>query len=143
MPDFHRENPDVTVHLISDAASASEAGEAVELGIVFGDGDTGWAEKDRLFGESLYPVALPDICATIETAEDLFQHRLIEIAEHRSGWFSLFDALDVSFDNAQSCFVAERVLPNRVQELLRSFTRMHPLVSQRCVSNLRCKIFEH
>lgn len=101
LPDFHRENPDVTVHLISDAASANEAGEDVELRIIFGDGHTGWAERDRLFGESLYPVALPDVCATLETAEDFHKHRLIEIADHRSGWFSLFDAVNVGFDDAQ------------------------------------------
>ena len=101
IPEFQQENPDIAVHLISDASGAPEAGEDVELKIAFGNDDTGWAERDRLFGERLYPVALPAVSRSIGAVDDLFNHHLIEIADHRAGWFRLFDSVGVSADAAR------------------------------------------
>ena len=101
LPRFQRENSDIVVHLISDSASPTDVGEDVELKIVFGDTDDGWAERDRLFGERLYPVALPEICKSIRDVNDLFQYRLIEIADHKAGWFRIFDTVDAATDAAR------------------------------------------
>ena len=53
LPEFQEQNPDINVHLISDAASLADPGDDVELRIVFGDTDKAWPERDRLFGEML------------------------------------------------------------------------------------------
>lgn len=99
LPEFSARHPGIGVHLISDAA-APEVGEDVELSIIFGDTEAGWAERDRLFGETLYPVARPELCETISSVEDLLGYRLIEIADHRAGWFRLFDSASVRPDGA-------------------------------------------
>ena len=101
VPAFQRQHPDIDLHVISDAAGFSEAGEDIELKIVFGDEDPSWAERDRLFGERLYPVALPEVCETINDVSDLFNYQLIEIADHRAGWFRLFDRLGERADTAR------------------------------------------
>lgn len=101
LPEFQSANSDIVVHLISDAASPADVGEDVELKIVFGATDDGWAERDRLFGESLYPVALPAICKKINKADDIFKYRLIEIADHKAGWFRIFDTVNVDASAAR------------------------------------------
>jgi LysR family glycine cleavage system transcriptional activator len=98
---FQSANPDVALHLISDARSATDPGEDVELKIIFGNAEEGWAERDRLFGEHLFPVALPEISKSIRSADDLLRYQLIEIADHRAGWFRLFDRFAVDADLAQ------------------------------------------
>lgn len=100
LPRFIGENLDINVHLISDASSAVDPGDDVELKIVFGDADEGWPERDRLFGETLYPVAVADVAERIHCVEDLLDSTLIEIADHRAGWFRLFDARDVNPETA-------------------------------------------
>ena len=111
VPEFRRQNPDIALHLVSDAAGSTEAGEDIELRIVFGDDDSIWPERDRLFGERLYPVALPAISRSIQSIDDLFAHSLIEIADHRAGWTQWFDnagalAREASFSIADRTNVA-------------------------------------
>ena len=101
LPEFQAANPDIAVHLVSDARSATDPGEDVELKIIFGNTDEGWAERDRLFGERLYPVALPEISESVRSGDDLLEHQLIEIADHRAGWFRLFDKFGVDADLAR------------------------------------------
>jgi DNA-binding transcriptional LysR family regulator len=101
LPEFQRQNPDIAVHLISDAASTTDPGDDVELKIVFGGVDAGWAERERLFGEVLYPVSLPEISSKIRKVDDVLAYPLIEISDHRAGWFKFFDGVAVNAADAQ------------------------------------------
>lgn len=98
---FCKKNPDLSVHVISDASGVDETGEDVELKIVFGDTDRGWAERERLFGETLFPVAASVVANSILTIQDLFTYPLIEIADHRAGWIRWFDANGIDAEDAQ------------------------------------------
>lgn len=100
LPEFQARHSDITVHLISDAASASDPGDDVELVIEFGVHESAFTEREALFGERLYPVAAPDICRSVRRPPDLLNYRLIEIADHRAGWFRLFDAQGIDGRNA-------------------------------------------
>ena len=81
-------------------------GEDVELGIIFGDTEAGWAERERLFGETLYPVARPELCEMINSVEDLLGYRLIEIAEPPV----LRDNLDVYADPLPQALVLTAIV---------------------------------
>ncbi|MEM8815929.1 MAG: LysR family transcriptional regulator [Pseudomonadota bacterium] len=101
LPEFRKEHPGINVHLLSDSATSVDAGDDVELKIVFGEADAGWTHRDLLFGERLYPVARPEVCREIEAAADLSNFTLIEIADHRAGWFRLYDSLGIDPDDAR------------------------------------------
>ncbi len=76
-----------------------------DLQIAFGTGPQYGAEGDPLFGESVYPVALPRISREIACIKDLLKFRLIEISEHHTGWVQFFHRLeDVSISDAEFLF---------------------------------------
>jgi len=91
MADFATCHPDITLTL----STANQPYEFVQgfcdLQIIFGNPQAFGAESDRLMGEQLYPVALPEVADTITSPQDLLRHRLIEVATHRAGWPHVFD----------------------------------------------------
>ena len=76
-----------------------------DMQIIFGNPQAYGTEGDRLLGESLYPVARPDVAATIERPADLLDHMLIEVATHRSGWAYVFEELDFLPTRARFIYV--------------------------------------
>ena len=64
-----------------------------DLWIAFGQPPPS-ADGTRLFGETLVPVAHPDIAKTLRSVDDLLDHVLIEVSDHRRNWAHVF-GLDV------------------------------------------------
>ncbi|WP_282606264.1 LysR family transcriptional regulator [Pelagibius sp. Alg239-R121] len=91
---FRAANPDVQLHLMTGNYNEDFRRPGADLRIVFGSGPDLNEEGELLFGETLYPVAIPKLAEVITSADDLLDHRLIEIASHRTGWFQLLQSLD-------------------------------------------------
>ncbi|MEH6631898.1 MAG: LysR family transcriptional regulator [Halopseudomonas aestusnigri] len=64
-------------------------GHKPDLQIAFGSATDFPANAERLFGETVIPVALPEIADAIHQPQDLLQHRLIEVSTHQSGWLQV------------------------------------------------------
>ena len=80
---------DVQLSLVSalcdDDFRRPDADLLITFGLPPGPGQSGQA----LFGETLTPVAAPDVAARIATPADLLRHTLIEVASHQATWFRL------------------------------------------------------
>lgn len=99
--DFAAAHPDIVLTLTTGNLPYEFARGFSDLQIVFGNPQAYGAESDRLMGERLYPVARPDLAASISAPSDLLQHRLIEVATHRAGWPYIFDELGVLAGSAR------------------------------------------
>ena len=91
--DFQQAHPNIRVTLNTGNSALDFSNSFSDLQIAFGNPGHYGRDHDPLLGETLYPVALPEVCETIATAQDLQDHTLIEVATHRSGWRHLFHAL--------------------------------------------------
>ncbi len=83
---FRAQHPEVQLRLIDSDEPSIEA--APDLMIEFGRIPAGM-EHDRLFGETLYPVAIPALTQTVQSASALQHQTLIEIPYHRTSWLQL------------------------------------------------------
>lgn len=105
-PAFERQNPGVQLHISGDYKDVDALKGQAELRIVFGGVPHSWGESDRLFSETIYPVAVPDIAARIRSVDDLLAFRMIEVATHRSGWLNFLEtAGGPDIANATFCYV--------------------------------------
>lgn len=91
LPAFERDNPGVQLHISGDYKDIDVMKGGAELRIVFGGVPHSWGESDRLFSETIYPVAVPEIAEKIQTVDDLLAYRMIEVASHRSGWINFLE----------------------------------------------------
>jgi LysR family glycine cleavage system transcriptional activator len=86
---FIKAHPQVQLSLVSalsdDDFRRPDADLSITFGLPAGPGQTGIP----LFGETLIPVATPDLAAQIATPADLLRHPLIEVASHQATWFRL------------------------------------------------------
>jgi LysR family glycine cleavage system transcriptional activator len=89
LPRFQAAHPEVRFSLLSGIYDEEFLRSGADLKITFGIPPGQGEEGDPLFGETLYPVAVPAIAETIRNAEDLADHQLYEIATHRANWFQL------------------------------------------------------
>ncbi|MFT5504231.1 MAG: LysR family glycine cleavage system transcriptional activator [Gammaproteobacteria bacterium] len=108
---FQTGHPHVHVQLTTaDDIPGYSWGEK-DLQITYAIGPAYNQEGDRLFGETLYPVAHKDIASQIKSHSDLLNFQLIEINTHRTSWFQV-----LSEDNsdhigqARFCFADNTVL---------------------------------
>ncbi|MEM9145187.1 MAG: LysR family transcriptional regulator [Pseudomonadota bacterium] len=85
---FQAAHPSVQLTLLTGNAD-EDFRRPSDLMITFGRGPGPGEAGDALFGERLFPVALPAIVAQISTPADLARHRLIEVSTHRSNWSRL------------------------------------------------------
>lgn len=85
LPRFLAANRGVRVQLFTEATSAPLA-QASGFSIRFGGSPGAVGDHDRLFGETVYPVASAEIAASIGRAEDLLHWPLIGVGAHRVGW---------------------------------------------------------
>jgi LysR family glycine cleavage system transcriptional activator len=83
---FEESHPHIRLQLLGDVPAPGMLAPSHDMQITYGSSPGSWGDNDRLFGETLYPVALPHIARTVKTPRDLTRHRLIEIGLHRSGW---------------------------------------------------------
>ncbi|MEM7743311.1 MAG: LysR family transcriptional regulator [Pseudomonadota bacterium] len=89
---FRADHPDIALRLSTTINDADTSVSGADLRIVFGLPPAPNEDSDPLFGETLVPVAPPDIARQIETPGDLVRWPLIEIATHRANWAWLLPA---------------------------------------------------
>ena len=105
LPDFERQHSGIELHLVGGYHEAELQREGPDLSVIFGTPPRGWGDADPLFGETIYPLARPEIAATIEAPRDVLDHRLIEISTHRIGWLRLFEEAGLTDPGeARFCF---------------------------------------
>lgn len=91
LPRFLEARPGVSLELYSLSGRPEMPPRAVDLWIAFGQPPPG-TEAHRLFGEMLLPVAHPDLAARIRSVDDIYDHMLIEVADHRKNWVHVLGA---------------------------------------------------
>ena len=84
--DFQEHYEDVHLHLSIGDDEPDFLKHDKDFQISYGAGPRNDCEGDRLFGETLYPVALPEIAEQVSSGEDLLRFPLIEVAPHRNSW---------------------------------------------------------
>lgn len=105
LPDFATRHPGVQLHLGGAYHDLDYQLSGFELRILFGPVHRTWAQCDRLFAETIYPVALPEIAASIKRASDFLDHRLIQINTHRINWNQVLRARGIDgIPNNRLCF---------------------------------------
>ena len=105
LTDFAAQHPRVQLHLSGAYHDLDYQRPGFELRILFGPVHRSWGQCDRLFDETIYPVARPDIAAAINSSHDFLAHRLIQITTHRINWNQILRAAGVdSIPNRQLCF---------------------------------------
>lgn len=104
LPRFVAAHPDIRVQLFTEASRPPPFADVSALSIRFGGSPDSGGDHDRLFGETVHPVAPPSIAPAIRTAADLAAYPLIGVGAHRSGWPELLahggvaaPRLDVTF----------------------------------------------
>ncbi len=103
--DFSRQHPRVQLHLTGAYRDQDFQRAGAELKILFGPVHRSWAQCDRLFDETVYPVASPDIARSAKNIDDLLQHRLIQISTHRINWNQILHAAGINkIPTQQLCF---------------------------------------
>ena len=103
--DFQQRYPRVHLQISTTDSEDTALVEQKDLQISFGSGPLFKDEGDRLFGEALYPVAVPRIANKVNTINELLQYQLIEIGSHRNSWFQILSQEnDVHISEARFCF---------------------------------------
>lgn len=92
LSDFSTRHPDIRVNLRTVIDDQEFGADKADLRIVFGMPPNPYEASDSLFGETVYPVAIPEIAVQIEQPSDLLSWPLIEIASHRTNWWSFLPA---------------------------------------------------
>lgn len=105
LPEFALAHPSVQLHLSGIYHDYDYRRAGAELQILFGPVHRSWGQCDRLFDETIFPVAIPQIAAAIETPADLLQQRLIQVSTHQVNWNSIAQELDIgSIPTQRFCF---------------------------------------
>lgn len=105
LPEFANRYPRIQLHLTGAYHDLDYQRSGAELKILFGPVHRSWAQCDRLFDETIYPVACTDIAAAIDSAEDFLQHRLIQISTHRVNWNQILQSVGIdTMPGRQLCF---------------------------------------
>lgn len=105
LPDFARRHPRVQLHLSGAYRDLDFQRAGAELKILFGPVHRSWAQCDRLFDETIYPVANRELARSIRGADDFLQQRLIQISTHRINWNQVLQRAGVdSIPTRQLCF---------------------------------------
>ena len=92
---FAAQNPRVQLHLDGAYYDLDYQRPGYELRILFGPVHRSWGQCDRLFDETIYPVARPEIAATIANGRDFLDHNLIQITTHRINWNQVLRAVGI------------------------------------------------
>jgi LysR family glycine cleavage system transcriptional activator len=86
LPDFSRLHPEVQLHLIGAYHDLDYQRPGFEMRILFGPVHRSWGQCDRLYDETIYPVATSAMARSIQSAEDFQAQRLIQISTHQVNW---------------------------------------------------------
>ena len=105
LPEFQARHPDIQVHVAGDDDDSGFGPDGVDLVVTYGGTPVSDGDSAELFGETIYPIASPDLASAIGGPESLLNHTLIEISAHRTSWLSLFEAAGISdLSDARFCF---------------------------------------
>ena len=83
---FEEEHPHIHLQISSGNTPDDFLRQSADLQIAFGSATDFPENAERLFGETVIPVARPEIAEIIHQPQDLLDHRLIEVSTHQSGW---------------------------------------------------------
>ena len=89
LQEFYAAHPGIQLHLMNAVHDHEFRREGADLTITFGLPPSPAEDGDVLFGETVTPVAPPEIAAAIETPVDFARWPLVEVATHRPNWFAL------------------------------------------------------
>ena len=95
LPDFSQRHPQVQLHLIGAYHDLDYQRPGFDLRILFGPVHRSWGQCDRLYAETIYPVASPEIANSIRSVEDCLDHRLIQISTHQVNWNQLLQTAGI------------------------------------------------
>jgi LysR family glycine cleavage system transcriptional activator len=95
LAEFERTNPDIKLRLTTGNVSTDFKQSFSDLMIIFGSPSSHGTESDLLLGETLYPVARPEVVERIKNPQDLLNFPLIEVVTHRASWLQLFEACNI------------------------------------------------
>ena len=105
---FAGRHPRVQLHLTVAYRDQDVQRAGAELKILFGPVHRSWAQCDRLFDETIYPVANRELVQTMNSVDDLLQQRLIQISTHRVNWNQILQRAGVdSIPTRQFCFTED------------------------------------
>ena len=105
LPDFANKHPQVQLHLSGSYYDLDYQKPGADLKILFGPVHRSWAQCDRLFDETIYPVATAEIADAIQTPDDVLKHRLIQISSHQINWNQILQSVGIdSIPGKQLCF---------------------------------------
>ena len=95
---FLRLAPDVDLSIKGADGDAAERSGNMDIVIRFGPIEGQSEDELRLFGEIIFPVAVPDVAATISTPGDLLKQTLIDIPGHFLTWPYVLASLGIEGD---------------------------------------------
>ena len=108
LSDYARRHPREQLHLNVAYRDQDYQRAGAELKILFGPVHRSWAQCDRLFDETIYPVASRELARSIKSVDDLLKQRLIQISTHRINWNQILQSVGIeSIPIRQFCFTED------------------------------------
>ena len=105
LPDFAETNPQVQLNFTGAYHDQDYQRPGSELRILFGPVHRSWAQCDRRCDETIYPVASAEIADSLQSADDLLKHRLIQISTHQINWNQILQSVGIdTVPPRQLCF---------------------------------------
>jgi len=95
LPEFSRQHPEVQLHLLGAYHDLDYQRPGFDMRILFGPVHRSWGQCDRLYDETIYPVATPAIADSIRGAEDFPAQRLIQISAHQVNWNQILHSVGI------------------------------------------------
>lgn len=90
--------PDVDLSIKGADGDAAERSDKMDIIVRFGPAESQSEDGLLLFGEHIFPVAIPEIAETISAPEDLLRHTLIDIPGHILTWPYVLASLGIEGD---------------------------------------------
>lgn len=105
LPAFSQSFPRIRLRLTGGYHDQDFQRAGSELQIPFGPVHRSWSQCDRLFDETIYPVASAAVARSIRTPGDLLRHRLIQVATHQINWPRMLQSMQIDeIPSHQICF---------------------------------------
>jgi LysR family glycine cleavage system transcriptional activator len=93
---FSDAHPDTVVQISGGYHDADIDRAGPELFISFGGAHRSWGVSEWLLEEAIYPVVSKQLLASLTCAQDVLNHRLIDVAGHKVNWTSTLKANGVN-----------------------------------------------
>lgn len=115
LPGFTRQNPGITLHLVTRLAPFDLDGEAVHAAIHYGAADWPRAELDFLFDETVVPACSPDFRRQhgFEKPADLLNAPLLHLASRPQAWAQWMHAQGLAFSGGSGMTIDQFATANQ------------------------------